>query len=76
MKVHIILDDAVRQNAEAKQAVLERLQSEIKLSDVNLARFERHGILSGELPREYLVDAERIPGVKVIVPDETKRILR
>lgn len=75
MKVHIVLDDSTRQNPEAKETVLRRLVDEVELAEVNLARFQRHGILSGELPDQNLSRAEKIDGVKSVSVDTVRKAL-
>jgi len=72
MKVHITLIPSVRSDPGKRQDVLQKLLSEADLSEVNLKRFERHGILSGEMPKEKLPVAEKMNAVQSVSPDGVK----
>lgn len=73
MKVHITLREEVRHSSEAKCLALRKLQTEAKVQDVNLRRFERHGIVSGEMLPENLSIAKMMDEVQSVSVDSVQQ---
>jgi hypothetical protein len=74
-RVHIILADDVRRDDELRRATLDALTRGVNLTNVNLDRFERHGILTADLAEEQIPAAAQVPGVKSVEPDQRQRAL-
>ena len=72
MKVHITLEPAVRNDPAAKTRALERLENEAGVRDVNRKRFDRYGIVTGEVDEHKLDEVRRIIGVKAVEADEQR----
>jgi hypothetical protein len=72
MKVHITLEPSVRNDPVAKSKVLARLENEAGVRDVNLKRFDRYGIVSGEVDEHKVEDVRRMSEVKAVEADERR----
>jgi hypothetical protein len=76
MKVHIALASEIRANPEAKREALEKIKSTVEMSDINLRRFERHGIISGELTSQDAMErVEQLDVVQSVSRDGTQSAL-
>jgi hypothetical protein len=75
MKVHITLDERVRSDPEAKTEVLQRVCDAGNLSGVNTRRFDRHGIISGDVDPDKIDVVEHIDGVQSVSVDQVQRAL-
>lgn len=56
MKIHVTLREDVRKNVAAKQAALDKVLR-AGIHDFNHKRFERYGVISGDLDDEASVEA-------------------
>lgn len=61
VKVHVVLRDLVRKNPEAKQSVLARVIRESGMQGVNENRFQRYGIITGDIGD---IEENRIPALR------------
>lgn len=75
MKVHITLTRETRRNEEAKQAVLGEVMSRVGLKEINARRFERYGIISGEVDPERILELDDVVEIQSVEPDEEKYAL-
>jgi hypothetical protein len=74
MKVHITLTRAVRLDPNAKDQAYRRLTKETTLSDVNVSRFHRHGIVTGEIAPHEVEHLRDFDFVESVSEERTKRI--
>lgn len=73
MRIHITLDNELSRNPVAKQAVVDELVEKFGLSEVNQKRFERLGVLTGDVGGSESLDGIRsVAGVASVSPDEEK----
>jgi hypothetical protein len=63
MKVHVTLRQEVARDPAARQAALQRVLSAGRMTLGNPGRFERHGIVTGEMDPERLECVRAIVGV-------------
>jgi hypothetical protein len=67
MKVHIVIQDR-----SMSEEILDCLQTKHGLTDVKQSRFERFGIVSGNISEEHLEQIRRIQGVTVTIDSQKK----
>jgi len=72
MKVHVTLQSHVREHPEMKSRVLEKMQA-AGIQNVNVQRFERYGIVSGDLDSSKLETIRQMPDVKTVEIDEQRQ---
>lgn len=70
MKVHVTLKRSAVSNPTTRQAALQRVLAAGHMSLANPRRFERHGIITGELNPLLLDRLRAIPGVDAVEVDE------
>ena len=75
MKVHITLTEQVRANEEEKLRALEKIESEGALSGVNMPRFRRYGIVTGDIPPDRLDRVRALACVQSVNTDSIQRAL-
>jgi hypothetical protein len=73
MKVHVTLTKPVRSDPKAKQDALEAIEQQFGMRDINLRRFERYGVITGELPQSKLEDVQQLDTVEAVQADERRR---
>lgn len=72
MKVHVTLRDEFRKGLEAKRLALEHIVQACGLDRINQKRFERYGILSGELDEDQLEVLQQLEEVRAVERDSEK----
>ena len=72
MKVHITLSRVVRGDADAKKAALARIAEAARISEYNVQRFDRHGIISTDIEPVYLNLIREMEEVQAVEADEPK----
>lgn len=72
MKIHVTLESDVRNDPAAKQRALEEIGA-VGIRDINWKRFERYGIISGELDSSRLAEVRQLRSVKAVEADEQRR---
>jgi hypothetical protein len=75
MKVHITLTERARSNSAEKARALRVLETTAGLSGVNVKRFERYGIATGDLPEAQLEFVRRLECVATVEKDSAQRAL-
>ena len=70
MKVHVTLDKALARDPVARQAALGRVLSAGRMSLGKPARFERYGIITGEMDPAHLERVRAVAGVLAAELDE------
>jgi hypothetical protein len=70
MKVHVTLDKAVVRDPVARQAALGRVLAAGRMTLGNPRRFERHGIVTGEMDPANLERVRAVAGVLAAELDE------
>ena len=75
MKVHITLTESVRNDPAEKQRALEQLKEASEIADVNMSRFQRYGIVTGEIPVDRLERIRKLPFVQSVNADSVQRAL-
>jgi len=76
VKVHITLNKALRQNHQARDALRAELEEKFGLAHVNMPRFEKLSILTGEVPDDTCIEqVSQIPGVKSAQADSQQHAL-
>lgn len=73
MKVHIVLKDGLSE--EEKAAVLQNAIA-YGLANFNQPRFEKFGLLSGDIEESLLEAFRGLRGVKSVNPDQKRRVLQ
>ena len=71
MKVHVTLKPEVRSDSDAKARALRRIEG-AGVRDVNLKRFERYGIITGEVDPAKLAEVQEMDVVKAVEPEGRK----
>lgn len=74
MRVHITLDDDIREDADAMDAVLGRLLAEGLVWNVDRASLERSGIITCDTDEESMTWLTVTSGVKAVERDGRKDI--
>lgn len=74
-KVHITIDERVSKDPVAAGHALEKLQSETQLGNVDLPRFARFGIVSGDIPAENIARVRGFSFVEDVELDGVKRVI-
>jgi hypothetical protein len=73
VKVHVTLREDVRKDEAAKQAALEKVLRTSSIRGINRKRFERYGVISGDLADDAEVGAlENIAEVSSVEKDSQK----
>lgn len=75
MKVHITLTERARSTPAEKARARAVLETQAHLSGLNLKRFERYGIATGELPEDELELVRRLDCVASVEKDGAQRAL-
>ena len=70
MKVHVTLDRAVARDPVARQAALGRVLAAGRMTLGNPGRFERYGIITGDMEPEHLERVRAVSGVLAAELDE------
>ena len=70
MKVHVTLQKAVARDPVAREAALGRVLLAGRMSLGKPVRFERYGIITGEMDPEYLECVRAVAGVLAAELDE------
>ena len=76
MRVHITLDKELRNDPEAKGKVLDAITDVANVADLNRQRFERYGIISGDVAPDCIDDLRQVDGVAAVEADGTQRVPR
>jgi hypothetical protein len=71
--VHITLKKSIREDSAAKQAVLEKLVNDYGVTEVNMQRFERYGIVSGVVSVSEIGKIQILPEVQAVGRDGSKQ---
>jgi len=74
--VHVVLQRALGANRDERRQMCERVVSMARLRDVNVARLERYGILSGWADERDLKRLSEVPGVESVSADRERVALR
>ena len=72
MKVHVTLRDEFRKALEAKRLAFEHIVQACGLHSINQKRFERYGILSGELDEDQFEVLQQLEEVRAVERDSEK----
>jgi hypothetical protein len=73
LKVHVTLREETRQNPEARRAALDKIVQASGMQNVNQKRFERYGIITGEVEDEARMKAlESLAEVGSVEKDSEK----
>lgn len=72
MKVHVTLRNEFRKDLEAKRLALARVVQACGIRGVNQKRFERYGIISGELDEDQLEVLQGLAEVRSVERDSEK----
>lgn len=75
MKVHVTLHEAFATTSEARQTALERVLQAVELRHLNQRRFERYGIITGEIDDDQLPTLQGLPEVQSVERDSMKSVL-
>jgi hypothetical protein len=75
MKVHVTLREAFATTLEARRAALERVIQAVGLRHFNQRRFERYGIITGELDDDQLPTLQGLTEVQSVEQDSLKSAL-
>ena len=70
MKVHVTLDQAVARDPVARQAALGRVLAAGRMTLGNPLRFERYGIVTGDMDPAHLERVRAVAGVLAAELDE------
>jgi hypothetical protein len=70
MKVHVTLDQAVARDPVARQAALGRVLAAGRMTLGNPGRFERYGIVTGDMDPAHLERVRAVAGVLAAELDE------
>lgn len=69
---HITIREDIRKNPEAKPRAFERVLETSGIRNVNQKRFERYGIITGELDEDRLPALLRIEEVGAVEADQRR----
>jgi hypothetical protein len=69
--VHVTLKEAARSNAKLKQR-LQELVAKLGMRDINQKRFDRYGVLTGEIDEAALPQIEQIEEVAAVERDAAR----
>lgn len=75
VRVHITLNEEARASAGSKEAVLSKIQAAAAAENMNLRRFERHGVLSTDIAEEDIAKIRKIEGVKSVSIDAAQHAI-
>ena len=77
MKVHIVLKESAREKVNEKTpSSLKRYLSDMKLSNVNVDRIRRHGIITGDIEDPTLLEAlKRKRDVEAVEVDSIQKAI-
>lgn len=75
VRVHTILADNVRRDGGLRQTTLDALRGRLRMENVDLARFERHGILSADVAEDDIPAARDVSGVQSVERDRRQRAI-
>lgn len=75
MKVHIVLKGSVLDSAQEKQTAFERVTA-LGVNNINMRRFERYGIISGDIESNQLNAIKNLREVEAVEVDGKKFIRR
>jgi hypothetical protein len=75
VKVHVILKEEVCQNRDTRTRTVDRIVAASGITGINEKRLERHGIVSGAVPKEAMPALQAIEGVKAVELDTEKHAL-
>jgi hypothetical protein len=76
MKVHITLSESATRDVKAKRSLMRRISEISQIKDVNVKRFEKYGILSGEIgSSETLLDLRALDGVADVSLDQVQKAI-
>ncbi|MBK8099395.1 MAG: hypothetical protein IPK26_19985 [Planctomycetes bacterium] len=70
--VHVTLKPGVRDNAEAKEAVRRLLEQVHGLRRLNVKRFDRYGILSGDVDDAMVPKIAQLAEVEAVEQDRER----
>ena len=71
-RYHMILVKDFNKNLDEKEKFIEYLLSHPGLTNFNLPRFERHGIISGEFTEDFLYEIRLRPEIAAVDGDQTR----
>lgn len=76
MKVHITLSESASKDIKARRTLMKRISEISQIKDVNVKRFEKYGILSGEIgSSKTLLDLRALDGVADVSLDQIQKAI-
>ena len=72
VKVHIALDRGIRESPEALDAILARIREISSISEINMPRTLRHGIVSGDVSDAFVDRLRGLAGVASVSVDQPR----
>lgn len=73
VRVHITLEDRIKTDAAAREKLLRQLEESAGMTEINLPRFERYGLLSGLVDKKQLDGLKALSGIRSVELDQMKR---
>ena len=76
MKVHITLSESATKDIKAKRTIMKKISEISQIKDVNVKRFEKYGILSGEIGSgKTIPDLRALDGVADVSLDQVQKAI-